>query len=80
MKRLEQTLTTYVYRHRNICNIWIYFRNIQMKHLQRTSKTSETLKTYVCNMSFRCNITLLLARIEARRRVEFSGVELTGDA
>jgi hypothetical protein len=29
----------------NICNIQIYFCNIQMKHLKQTSKTSETLNT-----------------------------------
>jgi hypothetical protein len=34
----------------NMCNIPIYFCNIRMKHLQHNSKTSETLKTYGCNM------------------------------
>jgi hypothetical protein len=34
---------TYVYRHSNICNI-------QIKHLQHTSKTVETFETYNCNM------------------------------
>ena len=42
-------LATYVYNHCNICNIPIYFCNIRMKHLQHTY---ETLKIYVCNMSF----------------------------
>jgi hypothetical protein len=48
-----------------------------MKHLQHTSEISETLETYVCNTCFQCNISLLLRRIEARRRAEFTGVELT---
>ena len=48
MKHLEQTHATYVYRHCHKCNIMISFCNIHMKHLQHTSKTSET---YACNMS-----------------------------
>ena len=47
-----------------------------MKHLQHISKTSETLETYFCNMRFQRNISLLLRRMEARRYVEFTGVEL----
>ena len=52
MKHREQKLATYVYNHCNICNIPIYFCNIHLKHLQRTSKTSETLERYACNMHF----------------------------
>jgi hypothetical protein len=36
----------------------------------------EILETYVCNMCFQRNISLLLGRIEAHQRVEFTGVEL----
>jgi hypothetical protein len=39
-------LTTYVYNHRNIYNIQIYFCNIRMKNLQRTSKTSDIFEMY----------------------------------
>ena len=78
MKYLEQTLATYVYRDCNICNIQIYFRNIQMKHLQDTSKTCETLQTYVCIMHFQRNISLLFGKMEAHCCVEFTGVELIG--
>jgi hypothetical protein len=56
IKYLEYTLQTYVYSHCNIRNILIYFCNTGTKHLQHTSKT---LKTYVCNMRFQCNISLL---------------------
>ena len=37
-------LVTYVYSHCNIYNILIYFCNIHMKHLQRTSETSKTIE------------------------------------
>jgi hypothetical protein len=33
MKHLEHTLAIYMYSHCNICNIPIYFYNIDMKHL-----------------------------------------------
>jgi hypothetical protein len=46
MKHLEYTLKIYVYRHYNMCNILIYFCNIDIQHLQHTSETSETLETY----------------------------------
>jgi hypothetical protein len=51
MKHLEQTLVTYVYSHCKIYNISIHFCSIQITLLQYTSKTSETLRTYACNMS-----------------------------
>jgi hypothetical protein len=54
----------------------IYFCNTHMKHFQHTSEISETLET--CNMQFQRNISFLLRRIEARQRVEFTGVELAG--
>jgi hypothetical protein len=51
MKHLEHTIETHVYSHYNLCNIPIYFCNINIqRHLQYTSETSETLKTYSCNM------------------------------
>jgi hypothetical protein len=64
MKHLEQTFAIYVYNHYDICNILIYFCNICMKHLQYTSRTSETLQTYTYNMSgvLRNLITALMAR------------------
>ena len=43
----------------------IYFCNIHVKQLQHTSKTSETLETYACNIRFHCNISLLRSRIAA---------------
>jgi len=41
-----------------------------MKQLQRTSKISETLKTYAYNMSFHRNISLLRLRVAARNELE----------
>jgi hypothetical protein len=38
-----------------------------VKHLQHTSKKSKTFEAYACNMRFRCNVTLLLGRMEAHR-------------
>jgi hypothetical protein len=52
MKYLEHTLETYVYSHYNMYNISIYFCNIDIQHLQHTSKTSKILETYYCNMRF----------------------------
>ena len=49
MKYLEHTLETYVYSHYNICNMSIYFYNIDIQYLQHTS---ETLETCSCNMRF----------------------------
>ena len=65
MKHLEHTLETYEYSHYNMCNIPIYFCNIDIQHLQHIS---ETLKTYSYNMRFQHTIYLLLGRTEARRR------------
>jgi hypothetical protein len=73
MKHLEQILATYMYSYCNMCNIPIYFCNIHLKHLQHTSETSETIKLYACNMRFQRNISLLLGRMKARWRVEFTG-------
>jgi hypothetical protein len=36
MKHLEHILKTHMYSHCNMCNIPIYFCNIQMKHLQHS--------------------------------------------
>jgi hypothetical protein len=85
MKYLENTLETYIYIYCNMCNIpiyfWnipIYFSNIDIKHLQHTFETPETFETYVCNMRFQRNISLPLRRMEARRRVEVTGVLVDG--
>jgi hypothetical protein len=51
-----------------MCNILIYFYNIDIKYLQHTS---ETIAINACNMQFQRNISLLLGRIYPRRRVEF---------
>ena len=67
MKYLEHTLKTYMYSHYNMCNILIYFCNIDIQHLQHISETSETLETYYRNMRFQRSICLLLGRMEARR-------------
>jgi hypothetical protein len=65
MKHLEHTPETYLYSHYNMCNIPIYFCNVDIQHLQHISKISETLKTYYCNMRFQHSICLLLGRMEA---------------
>jgi hypothetical protein len=49
---LKHTFKTYVYSHYNMCNISIYFCNIDIQHSQHTSKTSETLETNYCYMRF----------------------------
>jgi hypothetical protein len=53
-----------MHNHCNMCNI-------RMKQLQHTSETFETLETDACNVQFQCNISLLLGRMDPRRRVEF---------
>jgi hypothetical protein len=78
MKYLGHTLETYVYSHCNICNIPIYFCNIDKKHLQHTSETHETFEAYVWNMCFQRNISLLLRRMKARWCVD-NDVELSGN-
>jgi hypothetical protein len=52
IKHWEQKLAAYMYNHCDICNILIYFCNMHMKYLQRTSEKSETLETDACNMRF----------------------------
>jgi hypothetical protein len=42
MKHLEHKLKTYVYSHCNMCNIRIYFCNIEMKHLKHLKHTLAT--------------------------------------
>ena len=73
MKHFEQTIATYVYSHCNMCNILTYFYNNNIKYLQYTF---EIFETYICNICFQRNISLLLGRMEAHRRVEFTGVDL----
>jgi hypothetical protein len=41
-----------MYSHYNMCNISIYFCNIDIQNLQYTSKISKTLEIYSCNMRF----------------------------
>jgi hypothetical protein len=63
MKYWEQKLATYVWNHRNICNILIYFQNIRMKHLQHTyMKYLKHLKHTLATCAFKRNIYLLLGR------------------
>jgi hypothetical protein len=54
-----------------MCNIPIYFCNIDIKHLQYTSETFEILEIDASNMQFQRNISLLLGRMDPRWRVEF---------
>jgi len=42
VKHLKHTLETYVHRHSNMCNIPIYFCNIQIKHLKHLKHTLAT--------------------------------------
>jgi hypothetical protein len=49
-----------MYSHCNMCNISIYFCNIDIKHLQRTSKMSETFETYACNKRFQRSVIAVL--------------------
>jgi hypothetical protein len=49
-----------------ICNIQIYFCNVQIKHLQRTSETEHTLKTYVYNHYNMCNISIYFCNIHLK--------------
>jgi hypothetical protein len=46
---MKHSLETYVYSHYNMCNIPIYFCNIDLQHLQHTSKTLETIA--ICTFS-----------------------------
>ena len=71
IKYLEHRLETYVYSHYNMCDILIYFCNIDIQHLQHSSETFETIETHACNMQFQRNISLMLGRMDPRRRVEF---------
>jgi hypothetical protein len=75
-----KTLATYVYSYYNICNIPIYFCNIDIQHLQRISETSETLEIYSCNIRFQRSIFLLLDELtlvdaELYARVELDAAE-----
>ena len=73
MKHLEHTLQTYVHSYCNICNISFYFCNTDTKYLQHTSETPET---YVWTCAFTATSPCCLG-MEARCRVEFTGVDLT---
>jgi hypothetical protein len=54
-----------------MCNIPIYFCNTDIKHLQHTPEAFETLEIDASTCSFIANISLLLGRMDPRRRVEF---------
>ena len=71
MKHLKQTLATYMYSHCNICNIPIYFCNIQMKHLQHTSETYERIETYVCNIGRGRGLSISVVMVRAGERSLF---------
>jgi hypothetical protein len=47
MKHLKRTLETHVNGHYNMCNIPIYFCNIDIQHLQHTKHLKHTLATVV---------------------------------
>jgi hypothetical protein len=63
-----------------MCNIPIYFCNIQMKHMQHLDETSKTLETYVCNMRFQRNVTLVVGRMKKLVVVELVGTKVRGGA
>jgi hypothetical protein len=51
MKYLGYTLETYMYSHYNMCNIPIYFCNINIQRLQHISlKLLKHFELYICNM------------------------------
>jgi hypothetical protein len=50
-----------------------------MKQLQHSSEISKTLKTYIATYAFSVT-SLCYMGMEARRRVKFTGAELTGGA
>jgi hypothetical protein len=54
MKHLKHTLKTYMYSPLELCNILIYFYKIDIKRLQHTSETSETLETYAFSTMSHC--------------------------
>jgi hypothetical protein len=80
MKHLEHTIETYVYSHYNMCNILIYFCNIDIQHLQHTSKTSETLA--ICAFSLACTCCLAKWRLidmELNAGTKLEATEWHGD-
>jgi hypothetical protein len=38
---MKHAIKTYVYRHSNVCNIQVYFCNIQMKHMKHSKHMLE---------------------------------------
>jgi len=60
-----------MYSHCNICNIPIYFYNIQMKHLQDVSETYERIETYVCNIGRGRGLSILAVKVRAGERSLF---------
>ena len=79
---MEHTIETYVYSHCNMCNILIYFCNIDIKHLQHTSETSEILETNACNMHFqhRCHLTVWMILATCRLAELDAGAEIDASA
>jgi hypothetical protein len=58
-----------------MCNIPMYFCNIDIKYLRHTS---EILEHTFATCAFSANISLLLHQIKARRHVEATGVLVGG--
>jgi hypothetical protein len=52
MKYLEHTLELYVYNHYNMCNIPIYFCNIDIQYLQIPLKLLKYLKYTLATYNF----------------------------
>ena len=61
IKHLEHILETFVYSHCNLCNIPMYVCSIDIKHLQHTFKTSETLENIRLQhvLSSQCHLAAL---------------------
>jgi hypothetical protein len=54
-----------------MCNVPIYFYNIDIKHLQYTSKIFETLEIDACNMQFQRKHLLAVWENGSSSAVEF---------
>jgi hypothetical protein len=69
MRHCGQTLTTYVYNHCNICNIFDLLLQNPYETIGPYIYTFQRFEhlTYTRSMYFQCNISLLLGRMEARR-------------
>ena len=68
MKHLEHTLETYEYSHYNMCNIPIYFCNIDIQHLKHTLATCAFNVPSTCCFDERRLINTKLDAMEWRVR------------